>query len=194
MCCYNGVSYTEWLINKLISHSSAGWKSKIKVPEIWYLVGSLFLMYSFASHSVLIWWTRQRYSLGSLLQGHPHDLIISQRPHLFIQSYWELSQPMNFRGDKNIQCMASPFTSLSPLILKNSFSEEKGSERLFCSVITQLEFQPFPSTPRELTWNNFQLSRPYFSCIDSWFSKKFIWLCQVFVGSCGIFHCSAQFL
>lgn len=73
------------------------------------------------SSCVPTWWQGQASSVGSFIKGHsshwwslcPHDLIISQRPHLLI--LWILEFPqMNFWEDVSLQTIAHSLWSSIP--------------------------------------------------------------------------------
>ena len=125
--CYNRIPQTGWLKQQqFISHSSGGWKSKIRVPAGWLLVRGLWCK-SFLFPHMAGWDSRRGeerkrqtdteietvyFDLFIPLQEYQSyhgvstlmiyvTIIISQRPYIQIPSHWKLVLPhMNLGKNK----------------------------------------------------------------------------------------------
>lgn len=93
----NTIAWVTYKQQKYISHSSGGWKFKIRVPA-WLGSGRSPRLQT-ASFSLCLHKVEGAKALSDLLHwginpihvGGSHDLIISQRPHLIIPSPWGFS-------------------------------------------------------------------------------------------------------
>lgn len=124
------------LNSKRFSHSSVGWRSKIRVPagdprsgcwQMQSLVGTPFLVCRWPPSRCILTWPREGALVSSssyrgtisIWYFHPHklNLIISQPPYLQTLSHWGLGvQHRNFRVTQTFRPQQSPLFLLLPLL------------------------------------------------------------------------------